>query len=362
MISPARYILYVLLLVVMMQCGLTLLVIRYALNEKMIDNHRVAECIFRSGITLPIYALPIIAHNSDRPEVIIIGASNALAGLRPELLQPYLGDVPVYNIAIKAHNIYPTRQLVDLLYRQVPTQQRQNLTFVLGISDRLFVDDSKRWPNGKTNIDEELLRYGIFKDSPDGVVPRVPDSWIAPTLEIMWPFFALLSSYDKAMCGLLPDAYRPGFIHCHNFITDEVSNTWHHTPQQRIDSINGNNAYMGHDAYSNNRAFEHLLYIAERVSASGGHLVIIDLPTSAWLHDAVTSYAKYQRLKLPYIERLTKLKNISYLNLQEGFDEDALYDGVHPRARIMPEIARRAAVPIRKALADINHPANSQEH
>ena len=299
---------------------------------------------------MPVYGSPILVKGSRQPQVLILGTSNTVLGLRIPELQALLGDVPVHSIAMGGQRFRSFDQLVELLYRQTPPEQQRNYIFVIGLSYPLISDFQARW-EGKTSVDEELLRFGVFKDTSQGIMPRVAESHISTALELTWPFLIPKALYNFVIRSLLPERFWLGLVDPVN-ISDEDSNTVITTEKQnkaRIDYYN-NQVIDSDGKYT----FKQLMQTAERIRTAGGQLVIIDLPSATWLQNATPIYSIYQSAKKPYITRLEKIENIHYVDLQNGFSDNDFYDGIHPRARITKKLAKLAVPTIQQAITELN--------
>lgn len=348
--SVRRYILSVLFLVVLLQMMVTAVVIWQNSRNVIVDTFHSYEGIFRYELSMAVYATPLIVQASDQPQMIILGSSNTQLWLRAEELQPLLGSaIRVHSIAFPRQNVDTIGQLIDLIYRQSTAQQRANYTFVVGINAGMFANNPKHLRNGKTEVEEELLRYGIFYDSPNGIAPRIPQSWLSAALQMTWPFAMLRKSIDMTICMLLPERFWFGVAKPWHSMGSE-SNTDISNLQRHAAMIHYMKEYMGPVNENTNGAFEKFLAIAERVNAVGGHMVIVDLPTAQWLKNAVPMFADYEQRVKPYIARLEKLRNVRYVNMQHGFEDDDFYDGTHPRAKLTPAMANRAVLAIHQAL------------
>lgn len=358
MAFPVRFIVSVVIVVLALQGVFTLLVTHYGWQES-VDTRSKQQTIFQTEKRMAVYASPTIARGSDQPQVVILGPSPVGIGFRPKYLQPLLGNVRIHNIATGGQKFPSFDQLIELIYRQTPSKNRHKIIFVMGIGYGLIADTPERWDNRFTDIEQEFLRYGVFKDTPNGVVSWIPDSWLSYGLQVVWPFMVPQALYNVFMQTFLPEKLWAGIVD-EVTISDEKSNSLKAKPEENIARINYYNSLIVDE--SGERTFEHLMRSAERIKAEGGHLVVVDLPTAAWVHDANPTYAIYQRMKAPYLARLENLGNVSYVDLQEGFADDDFYDGVHPRIRIAPEIARRSTGSIKRIVDELSKKTTPLEH
>ncbi len=342
--AMVRYLFRIVLLVLVLQAVAIALTITFA-APKTVDVNDSRKTIFQTDSKMAVYGSPLIAHASNRPQIVILGSSNTTMGLRPDRLQPYLGDVPIHNISVGSEKFLAMSQIIDLLYRQTPPQNRHNYIFVLGISYPLISEDAKRRASMHTSIDDELQRFGIFSH---GGRSRVPDRWLPDALEAGWPFLVPKAVYNR-LVRIFPEPYWFGLAEEVPF-TAEESNVVQYNEQQHQERI----AYYNSETLDPTGAstFAPLLDTVKRVSDAGGEVVIVDLPTAKWLQRATTHYAAYQRLRSAYLPQLEKIPHVRYINAEHGFSDEDFYDGIHPRNRVTPQIARIVAPTIQQALKD----------
>ncbi len=345
-----RYLASVLLVACSLQGLYTAAVWSYARKDRVVDAAKGQETIFQTEARVVVYKTPIIAECSSKPQVIILGSSNANLGFRPEELQPLIGDVGVHNLAIGGQNMRSLRQIVDLIHRQVPKSNRRNLTFVAAIWYGSLVDDKRRWPQGMTDVDLELLRYGLFQKSNLGAVqPVVPDKLLASAFVATWPIMVPRAAYAETARKLVPNKLPPG-----------VPQPWHPpakvrdsvivSPEQKLDQVGSYCNYMGPVAEQTDGGLQQLVDLAECISSKGGKLVVLDLPLPTWHSQASMPFEDYERRKKPFVEKLQSIPHVVYSSLQTGFSDDDFFDGVHPRPRATLTLSKRAAEPIRVAL------------
>lgn len=348
--SSIRYLFGVFVLAAIMQCIFLALIIQLTWKD-VLDSHNKNNSIFQNEGRVAIYGSPIIVSGSHQPQVVVLGVSNTVRALRPEQLQPLLGNVRVHNIGIGGQRFRSFDQMVELIYRQTPKENRRNYVFVIGPSFPLIGDTKENIESKKSALDDEMLRYRVFKETADGIVPRTSDATLPFALQVVWPFMVPEAIYIVGIQTLLPKMIWSYILKAIPF-THQETNTITFTPEQDKARIAFYNTFIIDT--EGKHSFDYLMRAAERITEEGGQLVIIDLPSAVWLQKATPLYAAYQRLKMPYIQRLQKQNNVHYLSLQEGFEDKDFYDGIHIRARISSKIAALAAIPIKQALDALN--------
>ena len=341
-----RYIVSVLMLLALLQAAYTVLVIRFA-APTIVDTNFSRRGIFQTDSKMAVYASPIVARGSENPQIVILGSSNTTMGLRPDKLQPYVGDVLIHNLSIGSEKFRDIAQLVDLLYRQTLPPQRKNYTFVIGLSYPLIADESKE-RHGQTSVDDEEQRFYLFRKDGRNSLPRMHDEYIACALQMAWPFLTPKALYN-GLIHQLPEPYWFGLAEPVPFSAEE-SNRVQYTETQHQERI----TYYNSEAIdtTGEYTFDPLLKTIARITSEGGEVVIVDLPTAKWLQDATPVYATYKKLRARYISRLEKMPHVRYINAESGFVDDNFYDGIHPRNRITGEIASKVGPTIKHALED----------
>jgi hypothetical protein len=345
----------VLLAALAIQLAITLLTWGYAVSDGVLDAANGQHTIFETEAKIVVYKTPLIAQRSSQQQVIILGASNASLGLRPKELSPLLNGTPVHNLAIGGQNLLSLCQLVDLIYQQTPVKNRENLVFVAGIWHGSMVDDSRRWPDGLTDVDRELLRYGVFaQDSSGAVTARVPDRLLSPSLVATWPFMLPVSTKSRLARAWMPGHLPPGVVG-QWYPAEEVRNEMVSSAERQTQQINSIASYLGPPEQRTDEGFHQLCKLAQRISENGGKLVVLDLPITQWHREASEPFGWYQARMKDCAARLEKIPGASYHNMQDGFRDEEFFDGTHPKPRNTPEWAQRAAVPINAEL----HPSET---
>ena len=346
-----RYLLKVAISIVCIQAVYTFAIWGYARRDGTVDVARSQETIFQTEAKTAVYKIPLIAELAQAQQVVVLGASNANLALRPEELSPLLHNVKVHNLAIGGQNMRSLRQLVDLIYRIVPKSEQSNLVFVIGIWYGSFVDDARRWPEGVTDIDRELLRFGLFQKSPTGeLYPTLPNRLLRPAMVSTWPLMVPEAAYVSAARILVPKKLRIG-VPVAWYPPVKVRNSIVINKEQKVDQMAGYSAYLGPIDEQTDAGFQQLIELATLISNANGKLMVLDLPLPAWHSDESVISHLYDQRKLPYFAELQKLVNVQYQSMQGKFGEEDFFDGVHPKPRTSPKMARIAAEPINHLLS-----------
>ncbi|MBI2277806.1 MAG: hypothetical protein HYU74_10680 [Dechloromonas sp.] len=282
--------------------------------------------------------------DSADDKAILLGASNVLAGFRPARLQELVPGATVHNLAIGGANMTEVRQMVDLVLEvQNPTAQRHNL-FVIGAWYGLFADDRARWytPDrhpGDTDLDIERYRYGFYRRSADGPVALLPPRWLDAGVTLIKPFLLvdrLARDTGKALrparavaapadLATVPGAERQG----------QYLAFWED--------------YMGGSGRLEAAPFATLLQTIDTIRASGGRVLLVDLPLPRWHAGASPYEASYRRHWAALQEQLAETDGVAFLSLSDADRPEDFSDEVHPK----PRVAERWATRLAGALNDV---------
>jgi hypothetical protein len=334
-------------------------IVVFAASGKIVDAQKGEHTIFQNALITVVYNTPTIAARANKPEVVILGSSNARLGFRPAQLSPLIGNVPVHNLGIGAQNMGSYCEIIDLIYRQTPPAYRHNMVFAIGIWYGAMVSNERRWPGGMTSVDDELLRcFGLFQQTGGtGVKFILPDRYLSVALRSVWPLLAPRGIYEQIWRYLLfhqyirslppgvqPSIDRPDSVLDGQVIGDELL---HEKANREIDKY-GPVEKLGDGAY------EDLLRITRRIHAEGGQLVLLDLPLTTAGYET-KAYGIYKVRMRDFISKLQQEGLVQYGDLRPHFDNKSFYDYVHPRPKVRPEWARLAAEPINHALNNLAH-------
>jgi len=329
------------------------IVVSVAQRSPSVDATKGQSTIFQTEAKYVVYNTPRIAHDAIKPEVVILGASNASLGLRPEQMSPLLKNIQVHNLAIGGQNMRSLSQLVDLIYRQTPKERRKNIIFLIGTWYGLTIDDTRRWPDGNTDVDDEMLRYGLFKKTIENhLESRVPNRYLSLGIESVWPLMVPYSVYAQLGRYFVKNSYI-------SFIPDGVILPWYKSIAERNSSHSSKAMlekqmmsfvkYVGPISGWNGSGFHDLESISNRIQSEGGQLILLDMPLTSWaMH--TEAYPHYMDLMRSQVSKLQIKNSVRYLNIQSIIDDDGFFDAIHPRPKVTQKIADIAIIPILSAL------------
>lgn len=109
---------------------------------------------------------------SDGPQLLVVGASNALLGFRPDEIEALLPGTRVHNLATASMRADEMRDLVQTAWNLESEVQRKQTTFVAALLFASFPGPRSVYVRRSDGIAAEVRRSGLFDESRDGFVPR----------------------------------------------------------------------------------------------------------------------------------------------------------------------------------------------
>ncbi|MBT3068513.1 hypothetical protein [Rhodoferax sp. U11-2br] len=278
-------------------------------------------------------------NNSD-DKVILLGASNVLAGFRPAQLQGELPSVRVHNLAIGGANMTELQQMVDLVLEVQSPKARQHNVFVLGVWYGLFADDLARWytPDrfpGDTDLDIERYRYGFYRRTDAGPVPILPAQWLDTGVTLVKPFL-LVDRLARDAGKFLRRGGKP-------VASAEAGQPGAPSAERQRQYLAFWDHYMGHNGQLVDEPFELLSRTISTIRESGGKVVLVDLPLPRW-HASASPYDSSYRQQLQKLQqRLDGTSGVAFLSLRDADQSEDFSDEVHPRPPVAVRWAQRLA-------------------
>lgn len=359
----ARYSVRVLMLVALLQALLIGGTYYHTSSLSVVDTYEAFNSLYVTHSKMAVYGTPVIAKQAANPQLIILGSSDGFLALRPKLLTELTG-ITVHNLSVEHQNIKSFSRMLDLLYQQTPREYWPNLHIVVAVSAVSFKNDARAGANRLTQIDREMLRHGVFREVEGKLAPSFGAQKVAPLLDAAHPFMLPFFVYSQAARAVFrgPGWYKrfesffPGvwIVNVFEpwFPTDADSNSKVFTLANQEEYVGHINRTLGPAEDWNEGGLQQLEQMAARVSATGGHFFIVDLPTASWWKKKLYFHRYYEQHKSPYFARMKAMPHVHYIAMDGTLGDGAFFDGVHARASVRPEIARRVAGPINHALAE----------
>jgi hypothetical protein len=265
------------------------------------------------------------ALSTDRPQVILVGASNFQSVLASELNVP---GFQVANISVAGSGIAEISRLVDLAYEAVPSSTRGHNVFVVGVWYGEFCGQhGSVWESLKL----QLTGYGLYRVNADNSVERaIPRSLLSPALTAIRPLLV-----EKRLWGSLQSAAA---ALAHFAIFGEMGSGG--TDQLAQDAVTLDAAGREKNLLEERKAlagsidtstFTTLDRIVARITRNGDRAIIVDLPIPKWHAEGVSTFAAYQQAKTRGFAPALSRAGVGYLDLQSSLQDEDFYDSVHPK-------------------------------
>jgi len=315
--------------------------------DERIDTARAGETLYLTEPKYVFFARERL--RSAEPKVLLLGASNTMAGFKQRELQPLLPAVQVHNLAVGGANIKEVAQLAELVREIQPSEGRLRSTYVIGLWYGLFASDQARWHTpdrnaGDTDIDIERYRYGFYRRGPQGATPLLSPRYLAAGEALVLPYLALdrgardlTVSLRSQLSGKAPK------------LSDDERNSRVIGVDQQQKYLAFWRSYMGEGPRLSAEPFAQLERLVQAVVADGSRVVLVDLPIPSW-HARGSELCADYRERLPrMLPRLTALPGVSFLAMADDDADTDFSDEVHPKPRVSPRWAERLAAALRAA-------------
>ena len=325
-----------------------LLVPRQPASQR-IDTAHAAETLY---ITEPKYVFFARERlRSVAPKLLLLGASNTMAGLKQRELEPLLPELEVHNLAVGGGNISEISQVAELVREVQDPAARRQTTYVIGLWYGVFASDRARWHTpdrnaGDTDIDIERYRYGFYRRTPQGAAPLLPPRYLATEETLVLPYLAL----DRAARDLTV-SLRARLSGKAPKLSDEQRNARIIGVEEQQKYLAFWRDYMGGVPRLSDEQFQELERLVEAIVADGSRVVLVDLPIPSWHTRASELAVDYRERLQRALPALTALPGVTLLSLAGESNDEDFSDEVHPKPRVSPRWAERLANALRAAHA-----------
>jgi hypothetical protein len=315
--------------------------------SRRIDTSRAAETLYLTEPKYVFMARPRL--QSETPKVLLLGASNTMAGFKQRELQPLLPAVEVHNLAVGGANLREVRQVAELVREVQSPQARRRTSYVVGLWYGLFASDAARWNTvdrhaGDTDIDIERYRYGFYRRTADGAQPLLPPRYLGAAETLILPYLALdrlardlTVSLRAQLSGKAPK------------LTDEQRNARVIGIDEQQKYLAFWRGYMGQEPRLSEQQLEQLRALVDTLVADGSRVVLVDLPIPSWHAQGAALAADYREQARQLAPLYSALPGVTWLSMTDSDDNDDQHfsDEVHPKPRVSPRWAARLAEVLR---------------
>jgi hypothetical protein len=269
---------------------------------------------------------------SIKPRVIVLGASNAAFGIRPDALEARVPTVSVQNMAIGGANMTEIHQALDLAQSSLSDADERRTIFVVGSWYGVFMDNEVRWSSadrtaGDTDLDIERYRYGFVRRDKSGPMEVIPDRTIDTATLAIYPLLALDKVSRDMTAGL-----RKRFLGRAKNLSDEQRNAKIVSDTERARMMAYWRTAIGHDQLQPQQFAEFDSLIDDALKG-GAQVVVADLPIPTWHEQQSPYFLQYQQMKLAILSKYSSNPGFGYVNLQYFNRDDSFSDEVHPKPK-----------------------------
>ncbi len=327
-----------------------------------IDTARAHESPYLTEPKYVFFARGRLA--TPRARVLVLGASNSMAGIKQRELQPLLPEYEVHNVSVGGANITELDQIAELVSEVQSNEARRQTTYVLGLWYGVFASDRARWHTpdrhaGDTDIDIERYRYGFYRRTERGAEPLLSARYLGVGEALIRPYLVLDRTARDATSTL-----RARLSGKPRKLTDAERNARVISPREQLDYLSFWRQYMGDPQTLGEEPFQRLQALVTRITEQGGRVLLVDLPIPSW-HSRGSALARDYELRLSRaLPALRALPGVSVLSLADQRADDDFSDEVHPKPRVSPRWAARVAEAIRRDFTDPTdtNPTASNDH
>ena len=312
-----------------------------------LDTGRAPESLF---LTEPKYVfLGRSRLSTASHKLLLLGASNTMAGFKQRELAPLLPELEVHNLAVGGANITEVAQVAELVREVQSPQARHEDVFVLGLWYGVFAADEARWHTpdrhaGDTDIDIERYRYGFFRRTSAGPVPVLPTAYLDWGVTLIHPYLVLDGMARDGTAAL-----REKLSGKARRLTDAERNARVIDGDEQRDYLAFWRRYMGSVDTLSAAPFERLRRSVEQLLADGSRVILVDMPIPRWHRQGSALAADYRRRLDALLPSLEARPGVTVLRMADADSNDDFSDEVHPKPRVSPLWAQRLADTVKRA-------------
>lgn len=333
----------------LMVLAASLLIARPERNDQPLDAARAGSTLF---MTQPKYVfLARSGLDTDTDKLLLVGASNTMAGFRRADVQALLPGLEVHNLSVGGSNLTQMAQVVDLIREVQSPGARRRDVYVIGLWYGVFASDVARWhvPGrvpGDTDIDIERYRYGFYRRGPDGPIAVLPAKYLDLGVTMIHPFLVVDSLARDATQELrwLVGKRAPA-------LSDDNRDATVVGPERQQQYLAFWRDYTGGATSLESAQFAALSRAVDAIVADGARVLLVDLPIPAWHTQGSVLATDYRRQIDQLLPQLRAKAGVQVLDMTDASSGDDFSDEVHPKPRVAPRWAARLATAVQQNFA-----------
>jgi hypothetical protein len=279
--------------------------------------------------------------STDKPRVILVGASNVLVGLKPREMQPLMPATEIDNMSIGGANMTEVSQTVDLALSQLSKESCEETTFVIGMWYGMFATNQMRWNTpdrhqGDTDLDIERYRYGFYRRTQQGPKPVLPEHDLALGVTLIHPYLVIDSWSRQASHWISLHTGHREPMH-----SEAERNALVFSDQEKAMAMDYWHEQLQTSGELSKEQFKVLQATVQKIVAHGARVVVVDLPVPRW-HEKRSPYLRsYAERRSALLEAWQDSPAVKYLDMTDIDSDSDFSDEVHPKPRITKIWAER---------------------
>lgn len=286
----------------------------------------------------------------DRPRVVFVGASNTVVGFKQPQVAAALPELEVDSLGVGGANITEVSQVVDLVEEAESDASRRDTTFVISIWYGEFAEDRFKWRTpdrvaGDTDINIEQYRYGFYRRSDTGPVAVLPASDLSLEVALIRPYLVV----DK-LSRVVTSRLRASLFHVAENRTDAERDATTLSEAEKVHDL----AYWQDEMHAkcelSDEQFLILRATIGRILASGGKVVLVDLPIPRWHSERSPFYESYRQKRDVLLRDMQNTRGFTFVDMSGQDDDLDFSDEVHPKPSVSSRWASFIAAALRTDL------------
>lgn len=277
------------------------------------------------------------ALNREGEKLVLIGASNVREGFPVPLVQRALPSATVFSMTVGGGNVTSMRNIVELALDRHHGSDARSFTFVYGIWFGTFLSEATGRKTGFIPyVENERLRFGLYKKTDNGIVPTVPPEYM-PAIGILLRPCRMISDFVDRVRAWFFNNIVSMKLFSRNVEPEQTGDAYRNaivlSEAQRKAAMDNWNYVMGGSGRLEDEQFSALVDLARLISGRGARLVLMELPMPRWHQEASAYFRDYQTRKTKFLAALGKIPNVYLGNMQDLNESGSFYDSAHPKPK-----------------------------
>lgn len=265
--------------------------------------------IYATDNVFAVYGLDRIDRN--RKQVFILGASVPGFAFLPDRLMSNIPGYQVNNLCLQAANVTEMEQMLDLIERQLQISSLDRPIFVIGGHFVSFLDNNREFRGKITRIQQEFIRFGLYRVDGEFVRPRFGDARTTAVLTFFLKPFMLIYKIKL----LVLEGFK-NFMKAYFLKPPRPNPTIYRRYREMAFKRKG----------FTNEQFAELDRLIQRLEGQNAEVIFVHLPVPSYYRNHFYIYDDYRRRT----EYLSHRKDISVLDMSDRAADDNFVDDAHP--------------------------------